>query len=91
MSDRDLTERKSQLVAQASLQRMQATLAWHDMKRAVMPRAPAQSHGRTRTAAKWVVRLAVPIFGMTRAGRVLRALSVGLTAWRIVQGLRSTR
>ena len=91
MSDRDLAERKSQLIAQASLQRMQATLAWHDMKQAVIPRAPMQSPGRTRTAAKWIVRIAVPLFGITRAGRVLRAVSVGLTAWRILQGFRSTR
>ena len=72
MSDRDdLAARKSLLVAQASLQRMQATLAWHDLKLAVMPPVPVERGSRTRTAAKWLVRIAVPLFGMTRAGRVV--------------------
>jgi hypothetical protein len=92
MSHRDdLAARKALLVAQASLQRMQATLAWHDVKSAVMPPMAADRGGRTRTAAKWVVRLAVPLFGLSRASRVLRMASIGLTAWRIVQGFRSTR
>jgi hypothetical protein len=87
----DLTARKRLLVAQASLQRMQATLAWHDVKQAVSPPATAERSSRTRTVAKWVVGIAVPLLGFARAGRIMRIMTVGLTVMRIVRGLRGTR
>ena len=87
----DLPTRKALLVAQADLQRMQATLAWHDVKQAMLPPGAGARSGRARTIATWVVRIAVPIFGLARTGRMMRALTIGLTIMRIARSWRGRR
>jgi hypothetical protein len=64
-------ERKSLLVAQSDLQRMQAQLALQDVRRIIAP--PPQRGSRTRNAAATVIGLALPFLG---AGRLRGALRV---------------
>jgi hypothetical protein len=87
----DPATRKALLIAEAKLQRMQAALAWHDVRRAILPPAAGARSGPARTVATWVVGIAVPVLGLARAGRVMRALTIGLTVMRIVRGWRSRR
>jgi hypothetical protein len=87
----DPAARKAMLIAQAKLQRMQAALAWHDVRQAVLPPAAGARSGSARTAANWVVGIAVPLLGIARAGRMMRAITIGLTVLRIVRGWRSRR
>jgi hypothetical protein len=87
----DPATRKALLIAQANLHRMQATLAWHDVRQAVMPPGAGARSGSARTAATWVVGIAVPLLGIARAGRMMRALTITLTVLRIVRGWRSLR
>jgi len=87
----DLATRKALLIAQANLQRMQATLAWHDVRQAILPPGAGARSGSARRVATWVVGVAVPLFGIAGAGRLMRALTITLTVMRIVRGWRSIR
>jgi len=90
MSDRprDLAERRALLVARASLDRAQLTLAVHDLKLAISPPPSAEAAARGRGIASKLVRFAVPLLGATRAGRWLRFASIGLAVLRIARGWR---
>ena len=87
----DPATRKALLIAQANLQRMQATLAWHDVRQAVLPPGAGARSGSARRVATWVVGIAVPLLGIARAGRLMRALTITLTVMRVVRGWRSLR
>jgi len=90
MNREALARRKSLLVAQSHLHRLQARMAWHDVKQVVSPPhlAPAQG-GHVRSIAATLVAIAVPVFGMSRLGRVMRTISIGMMVMRVVRGLRS--
>jgi hypothetical protein len=79
----DLAERKSLLVAQSDLQRMQAQLAWQEVRRLIAP-AP-QRGSRTRNAAATVISFAMPFFGPGRLRRLVRFGSIGIMAFRALR------
>jgi len=92
MNREELDRRKSLLVAQAHLHRLQAGMAWHDVKEIVTPAHLAPTRGsRTRSIAAKAIGIAVPIFGLAALTRILRAVSIGLMIVRIVRGLRRPR
>ena len=81
MSDRprDLAERRALLVARAELERAQLALAVHDLKHRDLAAVVAQSPASAAAAiASTLVRFAVPLLGITRAGRWVRIASIGL-------------
>jgi hypothetical protein len=84
-----LARRKSLLVAQAHLHRLQTAMAWYEVKDIVAPPRPAPERGdRARAIAATLIGVAVPVFGMARLGRIMRVLTVGTMVMRIVRGLR---
>ena len=92
MNREDTARRKSLLAAQAHLQRIQARLAWHDVREEIFPPHLTAPHsGPVRKIAIALIGIAVPLFGITRLGRVLRAFSIGMMIMRIVRGLRTRR
>lgn len=85
----DLTERKARLVAQADLQRMQALLAWHEVRAVVSPpRRPSTPGSRAFSIASKVLAIAIPIIGIGKMRRALRYVSLGMTAMRIFKSWR---
>jgi len=79
----DLAERKARLIAQSDLQRMQALLAWHSVRRIISPPpAPVRSKA-SRSIAATLIGIALPLFGGARLGRVVRILSTGATLFRV--------
>jgi MFS superfamily sulfate permease-like transporter len=81
--------RKSLLVAQSHLHRLQAAMAWHEVKEAVVPTRPPPERGdRARSIAATLVGVAVPLFGIARLGRLMRMLTIGTMVMRIVRGFR---
>jgi hypothetical protein len=92
MNREELARRKSLLVAQAHLHRLQAGMAWHDVKEVITPAHLAPTRGsRARSIAAKAIGIAVPIFGLAYLARILRTISIGLMIVRIVRGLRRPR
>ena len=83
-----LQAEKAALVARAELERLSLTAAWIDVHHAVMPPVDPVRAARTHPIASRLLRIAIPVLGRSRAGRIVQMLSVGLTAYRIVRGLR---
>jgi MFS superfamily sulfate permease-like transporter len=89
MTDAEMSRRKELLVAQSHLYRLQAGMAWHDVKDAVLPpRAPPDRGDRARSIAATLMGLAIPVIGLARLGRIMRILSVSVMVMRVVRGLR---
>ena len=89
-SARELADRKARLVAQADLQRMQALLAWHDVRSVVSPPRPPSTPGsRAIGIASKLLMVAIPLLGVGRMRRVMRYASLGmmvvraLGSWRV--------
>ena len=92
MKREDIARRKSLLAAQAHLQRIQARLAWHDVREEIFPpHLTGGQSGPVRKIATVLIGIAVPLFGIPRLGRILRTFSIGMMIMRIVRGLRSRR
>jgi MFS superfamily sulfate permease-like transporter len=89
MTGAELTRRKELLVAQSHLHRLQARMAWHDVKQIVAPPhlAPPRG-GHVRSLATTLVGIALPVFGLSRLGRIMRIISIGAMVMRVVRGLR---
>jgi hypothetical protein len=85
----DLAERKARLMAQSDLQRMQALLAWHSIRRIVSPPPPAARSKASRSIAATLIGIALPLFGGARLGRVVRVLSTGATLFRVFLAWRA--
>jgi len=89
MNRENTARRKSLLVAQAHLHRLQAAMAWHQVKEIVSPPRAAPDRGdRARSIAAMLVGVAVPVFGLARLGRIMRMLTLGTMVMRIVRGFR---
>ena len=89
MNRDELSRRKSLLAAQAHLQRLQAGMAWHDVKAIVAPPHLAPERGsHVRSIAATLIAIALPLFGLSRLGRIMRALSIGAMVMRVVRWLR---
>ncbi|MEO6566363.1 MAG: hypothetical protein ABIO63_10035 [Casimicrobiaceae bacterium] len=86
---RELADRKSRLLAEADLQRMQALLAWHDVKSIVSPpRKPSTPGSRAFGIASKLLMVAVPVLGARKARRVMRYASLGMMAFRAFRSWR---
>jgi hypothetical protein len=89
MNREALERRKSLLVAQSHLHRLQARMAWHDVRQVVAPPHLAPSPGdHVRSVAATLIAIALPLFGLSRLGRILRTVSIGMMVMRVVRGLR---
>jgi hypothetical protein len=85
----DLAARKSLLIAQADLSRMQVALAWQDLRAVITP-APSTEHSAwTRRGAAFLVGVAAPLIGRTRLTRGLRFATIAVTIVRALWRLRS--
>ena len=82
-----LSDRKAQLIARCDLQRLQAELAFRDVRRIVSP--PPQRGSRARSAAATMIGFALPFLGAGRLRRIVRVVSVGFMAFRALRGWRS--
>ena len=87
-SEADTAERKARLIAQSDLQRMQALLAWHSVRRIVAPPAPAERSAVSRSIATTLIGIALPLFGAAHMRGVLRKLSTIATVIRIFRAWR---
>jgi hypothetical protein len=85
----DLTERKARLIAQSDLQRMQALLAWHSIRRVISPPPPPARSKVSRSIAATLIGIALPLFGGARLGRVVRTLSMAATLLRVFTAWRA--
>jgi len=89
MNRESLARRKSLLVAQAHLHRLQAGMAWYEVREIVVPTHLAPTRGsRARSIAATLIAIAIPVFGLSRLGRIMRTLSIGMMVMRVVRGLR---
>ncbi|MBS0321025.1 MAG: hypothetical protein JSR18_10830 [Proteobacteria bacterium] len=83
-----LAAHKQALIAKAELERAELAVACHDVRMLVAPpvteRAAERVHGFTSTA----VRTLLPLLGYTRFGKLIRYLSIGLTAYRVARRWR---
>jgi hypothetical protein len=91
MSAQLLAERKAQLITQAQLDRARLLLAIHQVRQIVAPTPDPATAARLRPTAARIFRIALPLLGMRRFGRWLRAASFALTAYRIVRNWRTVR
>ena len=92
MNSEALARRKSLLVAQSHLHRLQAGMAWYDVRQVVAPTPLAPERGdRVRSIAATLAGIAVPVFGLSRLGRIMRVVSIGLMVTRVVRELRGRR
>lgn len=86
--DQDLAARKALLVAQAELERISLSLAWHDVRTIISPpRDPARA-ARFHPLALRILKFTLPVLGLARMSRVVRTLSIGLTVFRLVRNWR---
>ena len=85
----DLAERKARLIAQSDLQRMQALLAWHSIRRIISPPPPPARSKASRSIAATLIGIALPLFGGRRLGRVVRTLSTAATVLRVFTAWRA--
>jgi hypothetical protein len=86
MSD-DLAARKRLLIARSELARTELALALTDIRAALAPPRVVRS-AHSRRIAAFLVGSTVPILGVSRIGKVIRAISFVFTAARVVRGLR---
>ena len=85
----DLAERKARLIAQSDLQRMQALLAWHSIRRIISPPPPPARSKASRSIAATLIGIALPLFGGRRLGRVVRTLSTAAMLLRVFVAWRA--
>ncbi len=83
-----LEAEKAVLIQRAEIERLSLAAAWLDTRNAVMPPHLSQRKSLHNPWAARVLRVAIPVLGLTRVGRIVQMASVGLTAYRIVRGLR---
>ncbi len=91
MTSEQIQRRKDLLIAQSHLHRLQAGLAWHDIREIVAPPHLAPPRGHVRSIASTLIGIGVPLLGLARMGRVMRVVSIGMMVMRIVRGFRGAR
>ena len=84
----DLAAKKQLLIAQAEFDRLKLALAAHDVRRIVRPGVDASRHASAYSTASRVLGFALPVLGASRAGRIVRALSIALSVYRFLRGFR---
>jgi hypothetical protein len=88
-SPNDFEARKSLLVAQSDLARMQLGLAWTDLRNIVRPPPSGERSAGVRRTAAFLIAVAVPLFGRGRFGRLLRFASLALAVLRTLSSWRA--
>ncbi|HEY5366890.1 MAG TPA: hypothetical protein VIL19_10475 [Casimicrobiaceae bacterium] len=83
-----LEAEKATLIQRAEIERLSLAAAWIDARDAVMPPHFVDRKSRHNPWAARLLKVAIPVLGLTRVGRIVQMMSVGLTAYRIVRGLR---
>ncbi len=85
-----LAQRKQLLGSRAELERLQITVALHDLRAIVSPAVAESGRGRSRAAmlAAAIVGVGVPLFGRSKLSRVLQLGSMAMTAWRVSRNWR---
>lgn len=83
-----LEAEKATLIQRAELERLSLAAAWIDARNAIVPPADARRVARSNPWAVRALRIAIPVLGLSRVGRMVQLMSVGLTVFRIVRGLR---
>lgn len=83
-----LEAEKALLIQRAELERLSMAAAWMDTRNAVMPATDPRRMTRGGAWAARAVRIAIPVLGLSRVGRIVQLMSVGLMVFRIVRGLR---
>ena len=76
------------LIQRAELERLSIEAAWIDARNAILPRANPLRASRAHPWAMRALQLAIPVLGVSRVGRMMQMLSVGLMVFRVVRGLR---
>lgn len=84
----DLAARKQLLIAQAEFDRLKVALAVHDVRRIIRPSVDRGRHAAATSAASRVLGFALPVLGASHAGRIVRALSIALSVYRFLRGMR---
>ena len=86
----DLEAKKQLLIAQAEFDRIRLALAIHDVRRIVRPSVDARGPAAHSAAAR-ILGFATPVLGASRAGRIVRALSIALSMYRFLRGWGGAR
>jgi hypothetical protein len=86
----DLEAKKQLLIAQAEFDRLKLAIAVHDVRRIVRPAFESSSRPATHSLASRMLGFVLPVVGASRLGRVVRALSIALSIYRLVRGSRRT-
>ena len=91
MTAHDLAARRELLSAQCELDRLELSLAWHDLRRSLHLGATGVERDRGHPWLGRLLAFVLPVLGATRARRLSRYVSMGLLAYRVVAGLRRRR
>jgi hypothetical protein len=83
-----LEAEKATLIQRAELDRLALEAAWIDTRHSILPPADSRRRARDNPWAARLLRIAIPVLGLSRVGRIVQMASVGVTAYRIVRGLR---
>ncbi len=88
MNPASLAAHKKLLIAKAALERAEVAHACHDVRMLVAPPVSDRAADRVHGFTSGAVRTLLPLLGYTRFGKLLRYLSIGLTAYRVVRRWR---
>ena len=91
MDARELAARRQLLVAQCELDRLELSLAWHDLRRTLHLGGDGEGAARSHPWIGRAIGFALPLIGATRARRLSRYVSLALLAYRIATGWRRGR
>lgn len=87
----EYAERKALLVLKSDLDRIRLTIAVRQVRAIFAPSAPPERPAWAAPMAGTLVGLALPLVGQQRLTRMVRALSIGLTAYRAIRNWRASR
>ena len=81
----DLEAKKQLLIAQAEFDRLQLAIAVHDVRRLVRPSFDGPARPGPPSTASRLIGFMGPLLGTSRLGGVVRALSIALSAYRLMR------
>ena len=91
MNNVDHEAKKQLLIAQAEYDRLKFGMALQDVRRIVRPPVDPARRSTAHATASRLLGFALPVLGSSRAGRVVRALSIALAIYRFLRGIRKPR
>lgn len=87
----EYAERKALLVLKSDLDRIRLTIAVRQVRAIFAPPVAPERAAWTAPLAGTLVGLALPLVGAQRLTRMVRALSIGLTAYQAIRNWRASR